>query len=72
VRLGSTVRVREEGSFGVITWKVVNPGVGPRKEGELSARSPVGSALLGHAVGEVVEATTRRGTRRLTILEVAL
>ena len=70
LRAGGTVRLREEGAPGVIVWKVVNLGDGPRVEVELSAQSPIGSALLGHVAGEIVEVSAPRGVRRFTIIEV--
>jgi transcription elongation GreA/GreB family factor len=63
------VRVKE-GSGEVKTWKIVNPDYGARGEGELSARSPVGEALLGHVAGELVVVETRNGPRQLTIEQV--
>ena len=71
LRVGGTVRLREESSSDVIVWKIVNLGDGPRVKGELSARSPIGNALLGHVIGEVVEVSAPSGVRRFTILEVA-
>lgn len=40
--------------------------------GRLSNESPVGAALLGAHVGEVVTAQTPGGTRRLRIIDIAL
>ena len=37
-------------------------------EGRISNESPVGQALLGRAVGDVVEISTRAGNRKLTIV----
>jgi hypothetical protein len=62
LRIGGTVRVREE-SGEVITRKIVNPDAGDRSEGELSARSPVGRALLGHVAGDVVVVEIKHGPR---------
>jgi transcription elongation GreA/GreB family factor/alkylated DNA nucleotide flippase Atl1 len=69
LRIGGTVRVRE-GSGEVNTWKIVYPDSGARGEGELSARSPIGKAILGHVAGEMVVVETRNGPRRLTIEQV--
>jgi hypothetical protein len=59
-----------DGSGETFTWKIVNPDSGARGDGELSARSPVGKALVGHVEGEVVVVETRNGTRRLRIEQV--
>lgn len=69
LRIGGTVQVGEE-SGEVKTWKIVDPDSGARAEGELSARSPVGRALLGHIEGEVVVVETKNGPRRLKIEQV--
>ncbi len=48
--------------------------VGPTEvdpNGKLSYESPVGAALMHHAVGDVVTATTPDGTAQFKILEIA-
>jgi transcription elongation GreA/GreB family factor len=37
---------------------------------EVSYESPIGAALLGRRVGDIVEADTPRGRRRLEIVEL--
>ena len=67
--VGGTVRVREE-SGDERTWKIVEPDAAHRREGDLSARSVVAQALLGHVAGDMVVVDTRKGPRRIAILEV--
>lgn len=40
--------------------------------GKLSNESPVGAALIGAHVGEIVIAQTPGGARRLKVIEIAL
>ena len=40
--------------------------------GKLAAKTPIGQALMGHGVGEVVEAKVPAGVIRFEILEITL
>jgi transcription elongation factor GreA len=64
---GRTAEVVDENSGTVHTWTIVGPGEADVSRGRLSAQSPVAQALLDRRVGEQVEVTTPRGTRRLRI-----
>ncbi|HXF84948.1 MAG TPA: transcription elongation factor GreA [Anaerolineales bacterium] len=69
VSIGSRVTVQEEGldpeTFIVVGAKEADP-----RNGKISNESPFGSALMGHKVGDVVEAETPAGKVRLKILKV--
>ena len=52
--------------FTLVGVKNVNPA-----EGKISDESPVGHALSGHAVGDVVEAEAPSGTIAMKILEIS-
>jgi transcription elongation factor GreA len=69
VTVGSHVTVQEEGfdpeTFDLVGAKEANP-----RNGKISNESPIGSALMDHKVGDVVEATTPAGKTRLKILKV--
>lgn len=71
LRIGGTVRIREEPSGNEVSWTIVTPSSGARSENTLSPTSAVGRALLGHVVGDLVEAETPKGKRRFVILEVS-
>ena len=64
---GGTAEVVEEDTGTTHTWTIVGPTEADISQGKLSAESPVASALLGHAAGEVVEVETPRGARRYRI-----
>jgi transcription elongation factor GreA len=59
--------VVDEGTGEAHQWTVVGVAEADRQAGKLSAQSPVGRALLGAAVGEVVQVKTPHGSRRLRV-----
>ncbi|WP_242392965.1 GreA/GreB family elongation factor [Anaeromyxobacter oryzisoli] len=69
VAFGTWVTVEDE-SGASSTWRIVGPDEADPKQGLVSARSPVGRALLGQAAGDIVEVERPGGTRTLTIVEV--
>jgi transcription elongation factor GreA len=52
------------------TWTIVGATEADRAAGKLSAESPIARALLNRAVGETVEVTTPKRTRRLKIVRL--
>jgi transcription elongation factor GreB len=52
------------------TWRLVGPDEADPRRGLVSAASPVGRALLGHAAGDVVEIARPGGVREVSIVEV--
>jgi len=72
VRLGVSVRVLNEKLKKEITYTIVSPVEADLSAGKLSTQSPVGQALLGKKVGDVVEVNVPAGTLRLKILEILL
>jgi transcription elongation factor GreA len=70
VDLGERVTVLDLETADTIDYRVVGTGEGDPTAGEVSHESPIGAALLGRRVGEVVEATAPGGLRRLEIVEI--
>jgi len=64
---GRTAQVRDQGSGDVHTWTIVGPTEADVAQGKLSAESPVASALMGRAPGDVVEVQTPAGSRTYRI-----
>jgi transcription elongation factor GreA len=64
---GRTAEVSDENTGALNTWTLVGPAEADMTQGKLSSQSPVGQALAGHAVGDVVEVRTPKGTRQLRI-----
>ena len=69
VTVGSHVTIQEEG-FDPETFYVVGAKEADPRNGRISNESPFGIALMGHKVGEVVEAETPNGRIKLKILKV--
>jgi transcription elongation factor GreA len=63
---GRTAEVRDEDG-NVHTWTIVGATEADVAQGRLSVESPVASALLGRAPGEVVEVETPRGPRKYRV-----
>ena len=68
VGVGSTVDVKDE--FGTQTFSIVGPAEVDVAKGRISMESPVGKALLGHAVGDSVMVQSPGGSREITIVKI--
>lgn len=68
VDVGERLAVRHVGTGVVRSYRVVGLGEGDPRLGEISYRSPIGSALLGRAVGDVVEVDAPSGRVLLEIV----
>lgn len=53
------------------TFTLVSPQEANLREGKISIKSPIGKALLGKEVGDVVEVEVPAGTVKLEILEIS-
>ncbi len=69
VTMNSEVRLRDLDSGDVRVYKLVFPNQ-PRTENSISILAPVGTAILGYRVGDVIEWRVPKGIRRLEVIEV--
>ena len=69
VSVGSHVTI-QEADFDPETFYVVGAKEADPRNGKISNESPIGSALMNHKVGDVIEADTPGGKIRLKILKV--
>jgi transcription elongation factor GreA len=69
VGLGSRLRVEVDGDETVM--QVVSSAEANSREGRISSISPVGAALMGRRVGDVVTIITPGGDLRYEILEIS-
>jgi len=69
--VGATVRVLNRKTKKEVTYTLVSPVEADMASGKISTKSPVGQALLGHEVGEVVTAKVPAGAIELEILEIS-
>ena len=72
VSIGCTVEIQEVGKDKKVAFTIVGTTETNSLEHKISNESPVGSALMGHARGDVVEVTSPSGaTRSYTITKIA-
>lgn len=71
VSVGSRVKVRDIEYDEIVTYQIVGFTQADPDEGRISDESPVGMALLGHKVGETVEAEVPSGVLPFEILEIS-
>lgn len=69
IGLGSRVELEEEEEKEA--FQLVDPHEANAAEGRISVVSPVGKALLGHVVGDIVAVSLPAGDRRLTVVSVS-
>ena len=72
VRLGSTVIVEfaAGNKDARRTYRIVGPSETDPPSGRISHTSPLGAALIGHGVGDIVAVRTPRGVQDYTIINV--
>lgn len=70
IDVGERVTVIDLVSAATIDYRIVGSGEGDPARGEISHDSPVGAALVGRRVGDVVELKTPRGALRLEVVEI--
>ena len=72
VQLLSKVKVENQANKMVMQFTIVGENEADFSKGLLSASTPIGKALIGHAKGDVVEAVVPSGTMKFKILEISL
>lgn len=70
VMLGVSVSVRNMQTGKDMEFRIVGTAEADASSGKISDESPVGKALIGHTVGEVVVAEAPRGDMEFTILDI--
>lgn len=68
VQVGSGVEVEQNGQ--VRHYQIVGPPEANPAQGRISNESPVGSALLGRAVGDTVEVNAPSGVVKISVLKI--
>ena len=69
IQIGSTVLVQEE-NYPKETIMIVGSKEADPKSGKLSYESPIGNAILGHKVGDIVRIKTPSGSVNFKIIEI--
>ena len=70
VTMNSEIRVKDLNTGKEMTIQLVFPSEADYEQGKISIMAPIGTALIGYGVGEVVEWKVPAGIRRLKIEEV--
>lgn len=70
VRIGSRVTVVEEGEEDAEIYHIVGPTEANPRQGKISHESPLGTALMGHRAGDVIQVQAPAGLIRFRILQV--
>ncbi len=70
VSVGATIAMTNLEDKSKLTYKIVGSAEADPVNGRISNESPVGKALLGHKVGQTVEAQTPGGVMRLKITAI--
>lgn len=70
VQLGCTVVLESASSKTLTTFQILGPFETNPGAGRISHQSPLGAALLGHAVGDAVSIETANGSRKYRIVEI--
>jgi transcription elongation factor GreA len=70
--VGESARVRDLDSGELVEYRLVGAGEADPAAGSISYVSPVGSALFGRRVGDVIEVEVPGGLLRLEIVEIQI
>jgi len=70
VALGCTVTVREQGGDGPETYHIVGPAEADPGDGKISNESPLGKALMGCKVGQLVTIKAPAGEMRFKVVQI--
>ena len=71
IHIGSKVRMENISMGREVEYKIVGSNESDPSQGKISDESPVGMALLGHSVGDVVEVETPAGVIGFKVLEIS-
>jgi len=69
IQVGAKVTIKE-GNFEAETFTIVGAAEANPREGKISNESPIGKAILGHKLGDVVKVETPGGTYNVKIVKV--
>ena len=70
VTMHSQVRIKDLGEGQIETYTLVYPDEADIEQGRLSVLAPMGTALLGTQVGQVIGFTVPDGVRRLKVMKI--
>lgn len=71
VKFGATVNLIDDDTEEEYTYHIVGEYEADIKKGMISTQSPLAKALIGKAVGDVVEVSTPKGTKAYEVLKIS-
>jgi len=72
IQILSKVKVKDQKSGRVMDYALVSESEANIRQGKLAVSTPIGKALLGHKVGDVVEVTIPAGVLHLEVVEISI
>lgn len=72
IQILSKVKVKDTKSGRMMDYSLVSESEANIRQGKLAVSTPIGKALLGHKVGDVVEVTIPAGILHLEVLEISI
>ncbi len=69
VTMNSEVRLKDLDSGEIRTYRLIFP-TQTRTDGCISVLAPIGTAMLGYSVGDIIEWRVPKGMRRLQVLDI--
>ncbi len=72
IQIGNTVTIQEEGAAEEEVYEIVGAAEADPAEGKISNESPMGRALLGKRVGDLVQVEAPGGSYTIKVLKVDL
>lgn len=70
VEIGTTVKVKKEGSKDLITYHIVGAEEADMSENKISNKSPIGEALFGKVKNDVISIKTPKGLVKYTLVDI--
>lgn len=72
VQMLNKVKIKNLGTNQIMEFTLVGENEADFTAGKLAAQTPIGKALMGHKVGDIVEAKVPAGVLRFEILDITL
>ena len=69
---GSTVSIQDVDNDDVIRYQLVGPCESDISKNRISVTSPIGKALIGKEIGDIVKVKTPGGVRELEIIDISI
>jgi len=72
IQILSKVKVKDTKSGRVMDYTLVSESEANIRQGKLAVSTPIGKALLGHKVGDIIEVTIPAGLLHLEVIEISI